>query len=567
MVLQRRRRRAGGSPALALVVALLGVGLAARCGALSTSGLPEHVWKQVLDVEPNRHLQQLGEVSESHEVLTRTYFSDAHKKAAQKILRWMEQAGMTAHIDVMGNVHGVVEGSNPELGELLVGSHYDTVVDGGKFDGALGVLLGISAVKAVLLEALQRAGKLANLQWAIDNVEPGEDIDLPARAVKGLLPGSVRVVGFCDEEGIRFKSTFLGSRALAGTLIRHNQLRATGPDGATFEEVLRASGVRDPAEAVAALALTPKSVRHYVEVHIEQGPQLEAAGVPLGVVSGIAGQTWLSVSVEGQQNHGGTVPMVLRKDPMAAAAQAISAVEGTCLGARDDHGGVDVEGESLMCTVGSVRVHPNQVNIIPKWVNFTVDVRTRRQEFRQEVIALIEARVAGVCAARGLNCTVSRTHDARPVHSDPQLVSKLQAAVLTAQPMIARVLDAGGAGAAQRGAATAATCGAGGAAAGSGQCAAAAAAAGGGGGAAFTSLQSEVPVLLSGAGHDAMAIADIAPIAMAFVRCAGGVSHNPAEHADPRDVAAATAALATFMEMDLLDWQDHRDDSFAPVEL
>uniref|UniRef100_A0A383W576 Peptidase M20 dimerisation domain-containing protein n=1 Tax=Tetradesmus obliquus TaxID=3088 RepID=A0A383W576_TETOB len=527
--------------------------------------MPGHVWKHVLDVEPNRHLQQLGEISESDAVLTRTYFSDAHMKAAHKILRWMEQAGMTAYIDAIGNVHGVVEGSNPELGELLVGSHYDTVVDGGKFDGAMGLLLAISAVKAVHLEALKRANKLSMLQWAIDNVSPDEDIDLPIRAVKGLLSGSIRVVGFCDEEGIRFKSTFLGSRAIAGTLLKHNQLAARGADGRTLEEVLATSGgltgvvVPNPTEAVQALALKPGSVRHYVEFHIEQGPQLEAAGLALGVVSGIAGQTWLAVSVEGVQNHGGTVPMPLRKDPMAAAAEAITAVEGTCLGSSDALGELSVEGEALVCTVGSIKVHPNQVNIIPKWVNFTVDVRCRREEFRQEVIALAEARIQAVCARRGVNCSVTRTHNAPPVHSDGRLVSKLQEAVRNAQPMIQQLAAAAEDSSSSSSSSSNACSASGGSD--SSSCTAGNA----GSISSFRSTQSEVPVLLSGAGHDAMAIADITKIGMVFVRCAGGVSHNPAEYVDPRDVAAATAAFATFMEMDVLDWEQHSDDSYKPV--
>ncbi|KAF6265504.1 hypothetical protein COO60DRAFT_959587 [Scenedesmus sp. NREL 46B-D3] len=529
------------------------------CVALSSTGIPAHVWKHLLDVEPNRHLQQLGEISESEDALTRTYFSSAHKKAAHKILRWMEQAGMTAYIDAIGNVHGVVEGSQPQLGELLVGSHYDTVVDGGKFDGAMGLLLAISAVKAVHLEALRRAHKLPMLQWAIDSVADNEDIDLPIRAVKGLLPGSIRVVGFCDEEGIRFKSTFLGSRAIAGTLIRHNQLAARGADGRSLEEVLMTSGgvtgvvVPNPAEAVQALALKPSSVRHYVEFHIEQGPQLEAAGLALGVVSGIAGQTWLSVSVEGVQNHGGTVPMPLRKDPMLAAAEAIGAIEETCMGRGDELGQLRVEGEALMCTVGSIQVHPNQVNIIPKWVNFTVDVRCKREEFRHEVIALVEARLQAVCSRRGLNCTTTQTHNASPVHSDEQLVAKLQAAVHKAQPMIQQLVPAVSGGSSSSNGA----CSASGSSSTTSSCTA-----GSTDPALFRSTQSEVPVLLSGAGHDAMAVADITKIGMVFVRCAGGVSHNPAEHVDPRDVAAATTAFATFMEMDVLDWEDG---SYEPI--
>eukprot|EP00878_Enallax_costatus_P027479 GHUV01029596.1.p1 GENE.GHUV01029596.1~~GHUV01029596.1.p1 ORF type:complete len:398 (+),score=87.14 GHUV01029596.1:174-1367(+) len=351
---------------IAVVSFILALGVL-QCGALSIEGVPDHIWNHVLNVEPNRNLQQLGEISEAPDALTRTYLSSAHKQAAQQIQQWMESAGMTAYIDVLGNVHGIVEGTEPELGELVVGSHYDTVVDGGKYDGALGVLLGISAVKAVLLQALHKSGRLSDLEAAItEQITAGSDVQLPAEAVKGLLRGGVHVIGFCDEEGIRFRSTFLGSRAMSGALIKHKQLEVQDSSGLTLEDVLKDSGVANPTEAIQALALDPAKVRHYVEFHMEQGPQLEAAGLALGVVSGIAGQTWLSVNIEGVQGHAGSVPMDLRKDPMAAAAAAIHAIEATCTGTHDDSGGLDVSGEALVCTVGRIHAHPNQVSTL-RW--------------------------------------------------------------------------------------------------------------------------------------------------------------------------------------------------------
>ncbi|EFJ50254.1 hypothetical protein VOLCADRAFT_58608, partial [Volvox carteri f. nagariensis] len=333
----------------------------------------------------------------------RTFFSPAHRRAAEQIKAWMQDCGMESWIDVVGNVHGRIKASRDGTQAVLLGSHYDTVLDGGAYDGALGIIVGLAAVKSMLLTEM---------------------------------------------EGVRFQSTFLGSRAVEG-------------------------GVADPQAAVAALALDPASISEYIEVHIEQGPVLEARGLPLGVVAGIAGQTRLWVHVNGTQGHAGTVPMRGRRDALAAAAELIVAVEELCIAPESE--------ENLVCTVGEVQVWPGASNVISGHTGFSVDIRSKTDQMRNLAVARLLQAVETTCKRRDVACKVNRKHDAAAVLSDPE------------------------------------------------------------------GLES-VPVLVSGAGHDAMAIAEAIPkMGMMFVRCRGGVSHSPLEHVEPEDVTASTAALAAYL--------------------
>ena len=384
----------------------------------------------------------LAGLSEEPGRLTRTFGSPQHRRALELIAGWMEGAGMRCREDPAGNLIGRYEAGGPGAGTLLMGSHQDTVRNGGRYDGMLGIVAPISAV-----ERLHRAGE--------------------------RLPVAVEIVAFTDEEGVRFQTTLLGSKAIAGTL-DPSVLQARDADGVTVADAMRAFGA-DPAR-IGEAAYPPGSLLGFVETHIEQGPRLEAADRPLGVVTSIAGGTRLEITLTGEAGHAGTVPMDQRRDALAGAAEAMSVMERYCRG----H-------EPLVATVGRIAVTPGAINVIPGEAVFTVDIRAPGDAQRREAVEALRARIEAIAGERGLGCTIRALYDANGCECDPRLVEAL----------VAAVADEG-----------------------------------------IDPLQ-----LHSGAGHDAMAMAAIAPVGMLFVRCRGGVSHHPDESITAEDADAAARVL------------------------
>src|ERR1700735_1943708 len=250
-------------------------------------------------------INRLAAISETPDNLTRIFLTPELRAAAELIMDWMREAGMSAHLDAIGNVCGRYEGERPGLPCLMLGSHYDTVRDAGKWDGPLGVLTAIACVA-----------------------------DLHKRGRR--LPFAVEVTGFADEEGVRFASTLLGSRAVAGTF---NERVLASKDSAeiSMREALVQFGL-DP-EHIGAGARARSELLAYVELHIEQGPVLEAKELPVGVVSAIAGATRMAARVTGMAGHAGTVPMELRRDALAGTAELICKIEELCLTAGRGLGG------------------------------------------------------------------------------------------------------------------------------------------------------------------------------------------------------------------------------------
>ncbi|XP_068655429.1 allantoate deiminase 2-like isoform X2 [Aristolochia californica] len=385
-------------------------------------------------------------------------------------------------VDQMGNVHGRVESTNSSASALLIGSHLDTVVDAGKFDGALGIVSAIAALKV-----FKTNGQLANLQRPVE------------------------VIAFSDEEGVRFQSTFLGSAAIAGTLPA-SALQISDKSGLTVEGILKLSSIEITEESFLQLKYDPKTVWGYIEVHIEQGPVLETLGYPLGVVAGIAGQTRLRVIVRGTQGHAGTVPMSMRQDPMAAAAELIVLLENLC---KHPDNFITYDGEcrgfttesladSIVCTVGEISCWPSASNVIPGEVTFTVDLRARDDMAREAILYELSNRMYQICDQRSVSCIIEHKHDAGAVHCDENLTLQLKSAAHGAVKRMAG------------------------------------------------DVHVDVPVLMSGAGHDAMAMSHLTRVGMLFVRCRGGISHSPEEHVSDEDVWSAGLALVTFLEANLL---------------
>ncbi len=377
--------------------------------------------------------------------ITRRYGSPALAAAMDRVAGWMADAGLVTRRDAIGNLIGHYDPDGMCGPALVIGSHLDSVPNGGRYDGPLGVLLGI--------EVLDRL--------APDGVR---------------LPFPVEVVAFADEEGARFHTTYLGSRAYAGTFDPH-LLARTDADGVSLADACAAYG-GDP--GVLAAPGSRPALLGYVEAHIEQGPMLEALDAPLAVVTAISGQSRIAVRIVGEAGHAGTVAMLLRKDALAAAAELVLAAERI---ARATPG--------LLATVGQLMVAPGASNVVPGDVRLTIDVRSPDDALRQSAVATLRDELAARCAARGLAHDWEIVQENAAVPMDGDLSARLARAV--------------------------------------GKCG--------------------LPVhrLPSGAGHDAVVMAGVCPVAMLFVRCAGGISHHPAERVSAGDVSATLSVLREFV--------------------
>jgi allantoate deiminase len=393
-------------------------------------------------------INRLAAISETPDKLTRIFLTPEHRAAAELIMSWMVEAGMSAKLDAIGNVCGRYEGERPGLPCLMLGSHYDTVRDAGKWDGPLGVITAISCVA-----------------------------DLHKRGRR--LPFAVEVIAFADEEGVRFASTLLGSRAVAGTF-NERVMSSKDETGTSMREALVQFGL-DP-DHIGAAARIRSELLAYVELHIEQGPVLEAKGLPVGVVSAIAGATRLAARVTGMAGHAGTVPMELRRDALAGAAELISKIEELCL----------TDGRGLVGTVGYIHATPGATNVIPGQVHFTIDLRAPTDVHRNRAVADVVRQIEAIAKRRNLELRLDVTHENRTVPCAPWLKTQISEAVAA----------------------------------------------------------EGYPVfeLASGAGHDGMAMVDIADVAMVFVRCRGGISHHPDEHVEVADADAGARVLLRVVE-------------------
>jgi len=379
--------------------------------------------------------------------LTCAYMTPAHRKTAAQLAEWMREAGMDAHIDAVGNVVGVYRSDVDGAKTLMTGSHYDTVRNGGKYDGRLGILLPIAIVRHLH----QRGEK---------------------------LPFHFEIVGFAEEEGVRFKSTFLGSNAVTGRFDLA-LLDQTDADGVTMREALLAAG--HDVSRIPAIARDPAQLLGFVEVHIEQGPVLLERDLALGVVTAIAGSSRYLVELTGLASHAGTTPMTMRKDAAAAAAEIVLLVERRC-----------AQGESLVGTVGQLQVPGGSVNVIPGACRLSLDIRAADDAVRLAAVKDVLDGIAEICARRQVEYALQQVVDAAAAPCSPRLMRQFGDAIVRA------------------------------------------------GLPRFD--------LLSGAGHDAMAMAAITEVAMLFTRCGnGGISHNPLETMTADDADIAGRVLLDFL--------------------
>jgi N-carbamoyl-L-amino-acid hydrolase len=393
-------------------------------------------------------LEDLATLSEDEGALTCSYLTPTHLATAHRIRDYMLAAGLSVHIDAIGNVVGVLHG-DPNSKRVLTGSHYDTVINAGKYDGRLGIVLPIAVAGRLRRSALQ-------------------------------LSYSLEIIAFAEEEGVRFKSTFLGSRAIVGRFDAA-VLQRVDEQGITLADAIRGVG-RDIA-AIAAIARHPDQVACFVEVHIEQGPVLLEANLPVGVVTGIAGSVRRMVTVKGLSGHAGTVPMGSRRDAAAAAAEIILAVESRC---STEPG--------LVGTVGQLQVRGGAVNVIPGQCDLSIDIRSGRDSSRDAADAGVSADIHRIQERRHVTVEQTKVLEAPSVPCSPDLQEAWAASIqrITGHPA-AR--------------------------------------------------------LPSGAGHDAMMMANLTDIGMLFVRCGnGGISHHPAESLSTEDAGIAARVFQDFLQ-------------------
>jgi len=387
-------------------------------------------------------VEQLATLTEVPGMLVRRSFTPQATEANRLVGAWMREAGMEVRTDAVCNLIGRYEGTTPVAKTLILGSHLDSVRDAGRYDGPLGVLAALACA-----EHLHRAGR--------------------------RLPFALEVIAFTDEEGLRFRTSYVGSSATSGAF-DPAWLEIADADGITMATAIRSAG-GDPT-AIRSCRYDPDRVLGYCEAHIEQGPALEDLDLPVGVVSAISSQERATVTFIGVAGHAGTVPMRLRHDALCAAAAFVLAVEATAAGTP-----------GAVATVGQLSVSPGASNVIPGSATLSLDVRHRDDAQREALARTLRDAAEGIAAEREVRM------DWQPVQ---------QTAATPCAPALVEILAG-----------------------------------------AIESLGIPAHRLPSGAGHDGVPLSRLTQVAMLFVRCAGGISHNPAESVAVEDVAVALEVL------------------------
>jgi allantoate deiminase len=401
--------------------------------------------KKISTIQTKRileRIEKLATCSKPSKGVTRLSFTEESKAAENLVIDWMKQAGMTVKKDEINNIIGRYEGIDPLAPVLLIGSHLDSVIDAGKYDGILGVMAAIEVVQ-VLYDS------------RISPIHP------------------IEVISFCDEEGVRFHTTFIGSKAIAGTLLEAD-LQMRDDSGITISSALTTIGI-DPANFRGAKRKRQELVG-YLELHIEQGPILQDKQLPCGIVTDFAGASRFRLHVEGMAGHAGTVPLECRKDALAGVAEAIVLIERY---AKLNSG--------LMATVGKIVVEPGASNVIPGYVCFTLDVRDLNEGRKHFFLQNLFQQIQHICHERKLSFRYEKVLEVPTVSCSEKIVAIME-----------EVFN-----------------------------------------------ENSVPAfhMVSGAGHDAMAMSAITEVGMIFVRCKDGISHHPDEYVSQEDIEIGTKLL------------------------
>lgn len=325
------------------------------------------------------NLMTLGKIGKHPDGgITRLAFTKEDRQSISVVAALMKEAGLAVHEDEVGNLIGRREGESESAPAVLIGSHLDSVFNGGIFDGSLGILAGIEVVQTMQENNIR-------------------------------IKHPIEVCVFRDEEGCRFNFSLLGSRGMAGTLQSENLGYKDG-EGISLAEAMRGCGM-DP-EGFSKASRRPDEVKGYLELHVEQGKVLECADLPIGVVTGIAGSLRMMVTVTGKADHAGATPMNLRFDALTAAAQMIGIIETEARATQ-----------SAVGTVGQIHAYPGGINIIPERVEFTVDLRDVSAEVGQQLEETILSQAKDICLQRGLTLQVDILQRVPPAPCSPEMIN------------------------------------------------------------------------------------------------------------------------------------------------
>lgn len=397
--------------------------------------------------ELKKYFDTAATFSSSQKGVTRLFCSKEHKQIIPILESWMQEAGLETHLDALGNVVGRKEGKKTSK-TLIIGSHQDSVIEGGKYDGILGVLLPLYVLKKM------------------------HDADIE-------LDYSIELVAFGDEEGIRFPETLLGSKALNGDVSLKALKKATDKDGISIYDALKTLGANP--DDIEDCKRKKGDILGFFEAHIEQGPILEQKGLPVGVVTAITGIQRYAVNIQGKANHAGTTPMGMRQDALVAAAEVIKFVD-KLFKTTDD----------LVGVVGELNVSPNAVNVIPDHVDMTVEIRSPHNHLRGEAIEKITKFFDTIEQQYNVKISYSKNYEMEGPFCDKKMQNQL--------------LDA-------------------------------------------IKKEGEIPFsLFSGAGHDGLAMINLTPISMLFLRCKDGLSHHYEEEINYDDAIVAARVIQNFLQ-------------------
>ncbi|HLG41158.1 MAG TPA: allantoate amidohydrolase [Chitinophagaceae bacterium] len=393
-------------------------------------------------------INELASISEEEKCITRTYGTRAFIEGRNKVEQWMKKSGLKTRIDTIGNVRGRLESKDSNAKTFVIASHIDTVVNAGKFDGPLGVLMGLD-----ILEQLIKA--------------------------KTQLPFHIELIAFCDEEGCRFHTTYLVSKAVAGSFDK-TLLDAKDTAGISLAETIVQNG--GDVNKLSKDAIAKNDWLGYFEIHIEQGPVLYEKDTPVGIVTAIAGQCRAGMVFNGEAGHAGTVPMDMRKDALACAAEFIQEAER--LGKANK--------QEIVATVGKLNIINSASNVIPGEVICSLDLRSADQTKLSSSYEAIKKIAEAICKKRNIVLEWNLVQQTKPVVCDNKMNEFLKQSIA---------------------------------------------------GTGFETIE-----LVSGAGHDAVPVSEVSPVAMLFVRCFKGISHNPLEDVELKDIAAAIKVSDNFIQ-------------------
>ncbi|HEX2230193.1 MAG TPA: M20 family metallo-hydrolase [Candidatus Binatia bacterium] len=400
-----------------------------------------------------RDLNSIGRIGlGSYGAVTRLVFSVKELRSRQVLIHLMRQAGLNIHVDLIGNIFGRLEGSDLKAPAVLAGSHLDTVIHGGKYDGPVGVIGALEAVRTI------------------------SENKIPVHS-------PLEVVCFVGEESSRFGFSTLGSSLVAGEVQPEDLTNAVDQQGTKLADVLAGLGISR--RNLAAIKRNPKDLKAYLELHIEQGPILEAKKKRIGLVTAIAAPSRFRIVFTGRADHSGTTPMEMRKDALVAAAQLIQFVEKTCRRFSSMDKG------RVVGTVGAIKIEPGVINAVPGRSELAVDIRGITARSKDRVARLVKQNAQAIGRKRGLAVEILPIREEHPVPLDKRLLR------VTRELCEGKGLD--------------------------------------------------YEIMPSGAGHDAMQMAKITPAGMIFVPSSSGISHNPLEWTDPEDICLGAQLLMETM--------------------